>query len=51
MNCRLAGSATLRESQKKLEPNLIHGVSVNERLVRHLIELDLDVDPPPDLAS
>lgn len=50
MNCRLAGSVTLREKTKKAgaEPDSSFYIQ-NESLVRHLIELDLSVDPPPDL--
>jgi Uma2 family endonuclease len=51
MNCRVAGSVTLREKPKQAgaEPDSSFYIQ-NESLVRHLTELDLKVDPPPDLV-
>ena len=51
MNLRRAGSVTLRLRPKQVgaEPDSSFYIQ-NESLVRHLTELDLDVDPPPDLV-
>jgi Uma2 family endonuclease len=51
MNCRVAGSVTLRCQPKNsgAEPDSSYYIQ-NEPLVRHLNELDLRQDPPPDLV-
>ena len=51
INCRVAGSVTLRKKPKKAgaEPDSSFYIQ-SEELVRHLTELDLQVDPPPDLV-
>jgi Uma2 family endonuclease len=51
LNCRVAGSVTLRLKPKKTgaEPDSSYYIQ-NEPLVRHLTELDLKKDPPPDLV-
>ncbi len=51
MNLRRAGSVTLRVRPKQAgaEPDSSFYIQ-SEALVRHLIELDLSVDPPPDLV-
>ncbi len=50
MNCRVAGSVTLRLQPKKAgaEPDSSYYIQ-NEPLIRHLNALDLKQDPPPDL--
>ena len=51
MNLRRAGSVTLRVRSKQAgaEPDSSFYIQ-SEALVRHLTELDLSVDPPPDLV-
>ncbi|NJM46434.1 MAG: Uma2 family endonuclease [Alkalinema sp. RU_4_3] len=51
MNLRRAGSVTLRQKPKKAgaEPDSSFYIQ-SEPLVRHLTELDLKKDPPPDLV-
>jgi Uma2 family endonuclease len=51
MNCRVAGSVTLRLKPKQAgaEPDSSYYIQ-SEPLVRHLTELDLKKDPPPDLV-
>ena len=51
MNLRRAGSVTLRLRPKQAgaEPDSSFYIQ-SEALVRHLTELDLQVDPPPDLV-
>jgi Uma2 family endonuclease len=51
LNCRVAGSVTLRLKPKKAgaEPDSSYYIQ-SEPLVRHLTELDLKKDPPPDLV-
>ncbi len=51
MDCRVAGSVTLRLRHKKAgaEPDSSYYIQ-NEPRIRHLNELDLKKDPPPDLV-
>ncbi len=51
MNCRVAGSVTLRLQLKKAgaEPDSSYYIQ-NEPKIRHLNALDLKQDPPPDLV-
>jgi Uma2 family endonuclease len=51
MNCRVAGSVTLRIQPKKAgaEPDSSYYIQ-NEPLIRHLNTLDLKQDSPPDLV-
>jgi Uma2 family endonuclease len=51
LNLRRAGSVTLRQKPKRAgaEPDSSFYIQ-SEPLVRHLIELDLKKDPPPDLV-
>ncbi len=51
LDCRFAGSVTLRQQPKRAgaEPDSSYYIQ-NEGRVRHLTELDLKKDPPPDLV-
>jgi Uma2 family endonuclease len=51
MDCRVAGSVTLKLKPEKAgaEPDSSYYIQ-SESLIRHLSELDLQNDPPPDLV-